>query len=399
VRESAVVRLIGEELVWYPPGSSADPRPLSDEAERSQLESLAAARRAPLIFALPGADILLQEVEFSSAEKRHISKSLPYMLEEQFASDLESLHLASLLLGKGRLAVASCDHERMQEWAELVAELPSLRQWIPEPLLLPWQPGELTLVMEDNSMLVRSGLCTGFAVERELASAMLDSLQDLGVSSVIAYGQDQERDMALLPQGLQDCLQWRSGGFAAALLLAEDSRRQLNLLQGSYGPSLPLRHWWQQWRWPAAVLGAAFAVQVAASYSEYSQLEAENLRLRTQIQDSYREVNPKGAMVDPEKQLGRQLSELRGSSQGGSFVVLIERIGRVISAHPGAQLTSVNYSSRLGDVRINLLAPDFPAVENIRTELAKAGLEAELENSNTQGEQVRARLKVGEGKR
>jgi type II secretion system protein L len=350
-----------------------------------------------MIFALPGADILLQEVEFSSAEKRHIGKSLPYMLEDQFASDLEALHLASQPLGKLRLAVASCEHERMQEWAELVADLPVLGQWVPEPLLLPWQPGELSLVIEENSVLVRSGLCTGFAVERELASAMLESLEAIGASSVIAYGTDQERDMALLPGSMQDNLQWRSGGFAAALLLAEDSRRHLNLLQGSYGPSLPLRYWWQQWRWPAAALAAAFAVQVAAGYTDYTQLEAENLRMRQQIQDSYREINPRGAVVDPEKQLGRQLAELKGGGQGISFIVLMERIGRVIAAQAGAQLTSVNYSSRLGDVRINLLAPDFPAVESIRTQLGDAGLKADLENSNAQGEQVRARLKVGEG--
>ena len=37
MRESAVVRLIGGELFWYPPGSSADPRSLDDEAELAQL--------------------------------------------------------------------------------------------------------------------------------------------------------------------------------------------------------------------------------------------------------------------------------------------------------------------------------------------------------------------------
>ena len=37
MRESAVVRLIGEELFWYPPGSSAKPRSLSDPDEVSAL--------------------------------------------------------------------------------------------------------------------------------------------------------------------------------------------------------------------------------------------------------------------------------------------------------------------------------------------------------------------------
>jgi type II secretion system protein L len=389
--------LIGQELFWYPPGSSGDPRPLADPGELSQLQSMAAARRAPLVFAAPGADIRLQEVEFSAAEKRHIAKSLPFMLEDEFASDLEEMHLASQALDKLRLAVASCEVSRILGWVDLLQDLPPLGQWVPEPLLLPWQAGELILVIEEDSVIARGGPCTGFTVERELASAMIAAMARDDVTSLVAYGLDQDRDIALVPQHLHDRLQWRSGGFASALMLAEDSPQRLNLLQGQFGPSLPLKLWWRQWRWPAAAVAAAFAVQVAASYSDYSQLESENLRMRQQIEDSYRQVNPTGAVADHEKQLRRQLAQLKGGGEGGSFVSLMDRIGRVLQSHTGAQLTSVNFSSKLGDVRINLLAPDFSAVESIRTELGSAGLKVDLENSNAQGEQVRARFKIAEG--
>lgn len=398
MRESAVVRFIDGELYWYPPGSSEPPRRLADEEELTRMESLAAARRAPLILAVPGADVRLQEMAITAAEKRHIRNSLPFMLEDEFASDLEDLHIAMQTLGKLSLAVASCEHSRMQEWAEAVQDLPVLAQWVPEPLLLPWQAGELTLVIESGQVLARSGACTGFSVETDMAQALLAAMDKDDILTVVAYGEHQESDMAVIPEGMRDRLQWRVGGFSAALMLAEESRQRLNLRQGIYGPSLPLDLWWRQWRWPAAAVAAAFVVQVLANYVDYSQLEAENLRMRQQIQDSYREVIPRGAVVDPEKQLGRQLAELKGDAHGGSFVALMDRIGRVVNAHKGAQLSSVNFSNRLGDVRINLLAPDFPAVESIRTQLADAGLEAELENSNAQGEQVRARLKVAEGR-
>jgi type II secretion system protein L len=357
---------------------------------------MAAARRAPLVFAAPGEDVRLQEVEFSTAEKRHIAKSLPFMLEDEFASDLESMHLATQPLDKLRLAVASCEVSRILGWADLLQDLPTLAQWVPEPLLLPWQPGELVLVIEEETVVARAGPCMGFTVERELAGQMIAAIGSEGITSLVAYGQDQERDSALIPEELRDRLQWRSGGFASALMLADDSRQRLNLLQGQFGPSLPLKHWWRQWRWPAAAMAAAFAVQVAASYTDYSLLESENLRMRQQIEETYRTVNPKGAVADHEKQLRRQLAELKGGAQGGSFVSLIESVGRVVQSHKGAQLLSVNFSSKLGDVRINLLAPDFAAVESIRTELTGAGLRVDLENSNAQGEQVRARFKVGE---
>ena len=86
------------------------PRPLADEGELARLESLATARRAPLILALPGADVRLQELTITAAEKRHVGKSLPFMLEDEFASDLEELHIASQPQGKLQLAIASCEH-------------------------------------------------------------------------------------------------------------------------------------------------------------------------------------------------------------------------------------------------------------------------------------------------
>jgi len=396
VRDSAVIRMLGESLVWYPPGSSGEPRSLADPDEILQLQSLAAARRTPLLFAAPGADITLREVVYSAKEKRHIAKSLPYLLEDDFASDIEELHFASRPLDRQRLGVAVCSHACMQEWGESLAELPVLSQWQPEPLLLPWLEGELCVVIEDETLLLRSGQNTGFSVERALAAAMLAAIDPTDVSTIIVYGVDQAEDQQLLPDWMQERMQWRTGNFAAALMLAQEDKQPLNLLQGQYGANLPLEQWWQQWRLVAGLFAVAFTLQLGSTWADYSALETANLDLRRQIEAAYRSAVPKGAIVDPEKQLQRQLEGLRGGTQDVSFVSLIDRIGRVVNTEKQAQLASVNFNEKLGDVRINLVAPDFRTVEVIRAGLSEAGLQAETENSNAQGNAVRARLRVRE---
>ena len=60
-------------------------------------------------------------------------------------------------------------------------------------------------------------------------------------------------------------------------------------------------------------------------------------------------------------------------------------------SHDG-RVTSVNYSA--GQLRLNLTADNFAAVEQIRQSLESAGLKATLETSNARGEEVRARLRV-----
>ena len=396
MRESAVIRLLDDELVWYPPGSSAEPRALREEAESEQLAAVLAARRAPVLFAVPGGDVILREVTFTPAERRHIAKSLPFLLEDDFASDIEELHFAARPLGKLQLGVAACTHDCMLHWAERLEEIAPANQWIPEPLLLPWEPGELCVVIEPERVVVRSGENEGFSAEWDIASAMLGALDEDKFGAVIVYGVNPETDAELLPDWIRDRMQWRTGNFAAALMLADEERQPLNLRQGNYGGNLPVAQWWRQWRLVAGLFAVAFLLQVAGTYAGYAGMKQENLELRRQIEAAYRSAVPKGRLQDAEKQLENQLRTLRGSGDSVSFMSLMDRIGRVIQEQSGAQLASVNYSDKLGDVRLNLVVPDFGTVEAIRAGLAAAGLEAETENSNAQGDTVRARMRVGE---
>ena len=373
--------------------------PLQDAVQQAQLQQLLRAGRAPVIFAVPGIEVRLLQLRFSAKQKRHVAKSLPYTLEEEFASDIDELHFASLPLHKDILAVASTEHARVAHWQELLKDFPGIKQWIPEPLLLPWREGELTLVVEAGQAVARFGECDGFAVETELLPSMLAALDLTGLNALIIYGLDQAADSTLAPAALRDKLQWRQGGFSAALLLSREAARSLNLLQGRYGPKLPLGRWWRQWRWPAAALSTAFLLQVLAAYVDYRQLDAENLRLRQDIETAYRLAVPEGALADPERQLQNKLGQIRGSGQGPGLVGLIEQVGQVVQAHPNTRIRSLNFSGASGDLRLNLLAPDFKVVEQLRSKLNQDGLRATVESSNAEGSTVRARMKIQAGSR
>jgi len=103
-------------------------------------------------------------------------------------------------------------------------------------------------------------------------------------------------------------------------------------------------------------------------------------------------------MVEAETQLQRQLAQLRGSGQASGFVHLVEQVGAVVAANPGTSLATINYnfSERGGEMRLNIVAADFQAVERVRSGINQAGLQAIMESSSAQGDKVRARLRVGE---
>ncbi|MCY4427720.1 MAG: type II secretion system protein GspL [Halieaceae bacterium] len=397
MRDSAVVRCSGAELLWYPPGHGGGPLPLQDAVQRAQLQQLLRSGKAPVIFAVPGTEVRLQQLRFSAKQKRHVAKSLPYTMEEEFASDIDELHFSSLPLREDKFAVAATEHARVAHWLALLEDFPGIKQWVPEPLLLPWREGELTLVVEAGLVVARFGEYDGFAVETELFPAMLAALDLAGLNALIIYGHDQAADSGLAPAELRDKLQWRQGGFGSALLLSREAPRALNLLQGRYGPKLPLDRWWRQWRWPAAALSTAFLLQVVAAYADYRQLDAENLRLRQDIETVYRLAVPEGAVADPERQLRNKLGQLRGSGQETGLLGLIEQVGQAVQAQPNTRIRSLTFSGARGDLRLNLLAPDFKVVEQLRSKLNQDGLQTTVESSNAEGSRVRARMKIQAG--
>jgi general secretion pathway protein L len=393
-----VIRLIEGRLVWYAPGGGDTLRYLDEDGAKEQLSAAVAMPGTQLVFAAPGDDVRLQTIEINPDEKRHIEKSLPYMLEEELINDVDDMHFASSMWGQSTLRVAACLRSKMNDWQGLLEHIQHINQWLPEPLLLPWQSGEWVLVMESDTAIVRLGEFEGFTVELDLLPVMLESA--MGEHSdqpktIVVYGQHQLQDVARVPEALRSAVQWRKGALGAALLLRDETRNPLNLLQGMFAVRLPFTRWWKQWQSAAAVISLAFCLQLVATYSQFVSLQRENTQLHAAVEQIYRKANPRGAMVDAEKQLNRQLSALQGSAQAGGFVSLMSRLGEVIHANPGTSIASINYSDRADEVRMNISANNFESVETIRTAMSRAGLSAKMESSSAQGDKVSARMRIG----
>ncbi|MEM8563126.1 MAG: type II secretion system protein GspL [Pseudomonadota bacterium] len=400
MHDNSIIRLVDGRLAWYTGGVGETLQWLDDEAVIDQLRLTLSNQRSSIIFAAPGADVRLLRLALSAEEKKHVGKSLPFMLEERVVEDIDQLHFASVSLDKLELGVAICHAGTMEHWREILADVPGIRTWLPEPLLLPWQQGEWCVLLEGDEAIVRFDACGGFSSERELLPAMLSGLmtEHGEPDTVVVYGEDQVDDIALLPEQLRDDAQWRRGNINSAMLLTESPAPILNLLQGQFANRLPLRRWWLEWRTVAAVLAVAFVLQLVATYSDYRQLSQENVELRAAVEASYRQANPRGNAPNPELQLERQLTALRGSGDASGFVHLVEQVGAVIASNGGTSIDTINYnfSSRGGEMRMNISAADFEAVEKVRAAINEAGLDAVMESSSAQGERVRARLRVGD---
>ncbi len=342
-----------------------------------------------VVVGLPSDDVRSTLLKVSPEELKHLSKSLPYMMEEQVAEDVEELHFVASALGEEQFLVAFTRQDKMADWVEQLSFNDSLKVFGPEALCLPLEGDECCAVVEGDEVVLRWSDAHGARVDLSLLSTVLDSLAEIP-SSLVIYGTDREQVVSQLTDDQAALVDWRQGGWGALLLLTK-SAPQVNLRQGSFAPPLPLVKWWGVWKAVAIAASVALSLQFVSDVSQFQTLKQQNLELRSAIQDSYRKANPRGAVVDAEKQLDRQIAEFAGEESVTAFTPKLVDVVTATMAESG-RVTSINYTS--GQLRLNLTAQDFASVEQIRQALERAGLQATLETSSARGDEVRARLRI-----
>jgi general secretion pathway protein L len=342
-----------------------------------------------VVVGLPSDEVRSTLLEVSPEERKHLAKSLPFMMEEQVAEDVDSLHFVSSALDDEHHIVAFTRRDYMESWVEQLAFNDSLKVFAPEALCLPLENDECCAVVDGDEVVLRWSAAHGARVDLSLLTMLLDSLSELP-SRLVIYGTDREKVVSRLSDSQAELIDWRQGGWGAVLMLT-NSLPQVNLRQGSFAPPLPLAKWWGVWKVVAIAASVALSLQFVSDVSQFQKLKAQNLELRSAIQDSYRKANPRGAVVDVEKQLDRQIAEFTGEAGVSAFTPRLVDVVTATMAESG-RVTSINYTS--GQLRLNLTAEDFAAVERIRQALEQSGLKATLETSSARGDEVRARLRV-----
>ncbi len=140
----------------------------------SELATQATGTRLLLI--APGEAIALHQVPLPSRKRSTWARAVPYALEDQVVEDIEALHFALGGMPDGdRLPVAVVNRDALRGWLDACAQAGLVPvAVIPEPLLLPWQEGDWSILLEERRAVVRTGRWEGFATERNLLELLLN---------------------------------------------------------------------------------------------------------------------------------------------------------------------------------------------------------------------------------
>ncbi|MDB5986313.1 MAG: gspL [Nevskia sp.] len=404
MRETLYLRL--RELA--PPAATAYAITVGPEAgasvfvrEAPLADVVAQAQGRRVVAFVSGADVRLSQIRVPARQPAKVLQAAPFVLEDQFAEDVETLHFA---LGTrqpdGAFPVATASRESMDSWLAPFRDAGvSIDALVPETLALPFEPGVWSVLAEPRHMTVRSSICGGFCClpeEFEIYLQLADGSRADPTAAPepmrILMTHGAAGDFTRLPRPVE-----LIAGFQHPLeALVRNLRlsQAINLLQGSYSQREQFDRLWQPWRLAAIVAGIAFVLGLTVNGVEAWRLKhAANAQDAANLERFYQLFPNEGRNVNYGILLEQKEQQMHGAPTAGGLLYLVQQCAQALAATPGLTLKTLQF--REGALFLDLGGSDLQVLEKLRawfTAHGGAKLEVQSANAGEGGVQIRLKL-------
>ena len=352
-----------------------------------------------VVVLVPGAECLLTQVRIPGSNRQKLLRAVPYVLEDQLSDEVEQLHFA---IGEQapdeQWPVAVISRAYMASLLEVLADAGlDVQQVIPEILAIPYNEGELSVLVSREIALVRTGAASGYAVDSENLGMLLAAQpheEDQPAPLVHMYvNQDSQ-----VPDTSDYDGEVHAETFAAnplGIFVQGLDARPINLMQGAFSRTGEWIRVLKPWRATAALLLAGVLVSFFVTGIDYYRLSRESEQLQARIEETFRKAMPgTQRVVNPRVQLQQELDRLQGGQSGGGFLVLLGKTGAVLKDVSGVEIGWVSF--RAGRLDLYLKVSPMHLQDTINQSLTNiGGLEVEILSATTDKDQsVQGRLRI-----
>ncbi len=324
---------------------------------------------------LPVEAVTACAVHLPTRKARWLRQALPFAVEEQLADDIEQLHLAlGELMADGRHRVYALRRAWLSDWLA-VCPIPPARILMDADCL----PDEGTqLLWLDGRWLLGGSTPTRLALDPEAWGGLADRCPRPHCCALAAAD--------VQPLTADQLLQMDD----AHLWLAEQTRAT-NLAQGDFAPATQDTRW-QSLRPLLALLGLWLVLQWGFNLAQGWHLQREADAYADASAALYRELFPQDhRLVNLRAQFDQHLSEA-GAGQSGVLTQL-GTIGALLGTQ--VQVEQLDYRATPGELSLQVTAPGFAELEQLRERLQGADMAVQLGAASREANGVSARLVIG----
>jgi len=294
--------------------------------------------------------------------------ALPYMLEEELASDVELLHFSIINKQTDLVHVAVCEKKKISNWLNWLAQASiNCKQFIPEYLALPqafenkWQA-----LLLDDQWLIRESLYTGWCCEAQMLDLLLESKladnEEVQIESFTAKPQAQ-------------IAQWinKDTILPMELLSLGTLGNKINLLSGEFQPEKAVNKDLQKWKLPAVLAVSLFMLMMVNLYLQAQQADKQTLIVKQQVEAVYQQAFPlqnKLKYARIKKSMKRMLVGIGGDKQSG-FLVMLNELVPTFANNPELKPNNVKFDSKKQEMRLLAMGKNFQSFEKFNRSLGK----------------------------
>ena len=349
-----------------------------------------------LVVMVPGTEVLVTEVKIPGRRRRLLRQSLPFLLEESLADEVEELHFASGPPGPdGLLPVATVARPQMVHWLALLAEAGLTADiLIPATMAVPITPGRWTVVLKGPEFLARQATWRMAAGETAnlgyyLAPVGPEAETPSGAGIVDCNGAGQPLELAGL-----EIASSTTADFMTTLVEGYNTSPSFNLLQGEFARGARWLEVLRRWRLPLAASLLLAVLTATGLAHEYLRLRRESTRLTEEINASYLRAFPGSRVVNAKVQMEQRLDELLAAARlQSNFFTLYDKMAPLAATAKGFDLDTLRFQGNRLELELSI--DNLQGLEKLKTDLSKAPeLRAEIRNAESSGGKVRARLVV-----
>ncbi len=370
----------------------------------------------PVIALIPATEALTTTVNLPARSGAKLNAALPYALEEQVASDVETMHFAAGdKRESGLRPVAAVGRAQLDAWLARLEEV-GIVPWkiIPENYGLARIPGTMSVLVDHDCVFFNDGEDSEFVIQGAnpsdalvAAGKLADHTDDeappepSGHLIVYCSAADEERlshDWIALRHELHSVdINLLQDGTLPRLAVTVAAGQGVNLLQGRYGPKADYGSWLRPWSRAAILLLTLVIVGFASKGVDYYRLAQEEGVLREQFTQQYLQFNPNASadIVDPMGVVNSLKRSLGTGTAPQVFLPSIRELATAMQQNSEAKVEAVSY--RAGVVDIRVISPDVETVGNIQKALSASGrFAASIQSTDKVADRINSRIQIRE---
>lgn len=328
----------------------------------------------PVIALAPSSDILLKWVTLPPRAGRKVLSALPFMLEDELATDISEQFFAIGPKNGDQQAVAVVSHDKMSMWQQWLSNAGLFCDTlIPDVLAVPVTENGWSILTLGEQLLVRQDSFKGMQGEQTWLLPMLSHFasqqeEAVTITNYAGLALDDMPNTTISEAPLE---------LPMHVLTKEALASKFNLYQGEYKVKRKRSSGLSQWRTAAVLAVIVLATSLIDKTVTLYQLESQNAALKADINAAVKAGFPNLGMVRNVKL--KLQSELAKLEQGGGDASMLIMLDQLTPAFAATKITpqTLRFDSTRTEIRIQAQGKNFEALEQFKKLAESAGFVVE----------------------